>query len=128
MGEMGKAENAYSRLINQGGQEPKDLLEYADILRGNGKYVEALKWYKEYDAIIPGDIRATQYIVNPDIFRELAGDSASQVISLSINSVEADLGCTMMDELLIFSSARGEGVGGKRQAPEHMVEMRAQCC
>jgi len=115
MGDMTKSEESYSRLINQGNAAPKDLLVYADILRGNGKYLEAIKWYTDYNDLVPNDLRATYYISNPNVFVELAGDSASEIRNLSINSTEADLGLTIMDELLVFSSSRGEGVGGKRK-------------
>lgn len=112
MGDMSKAEESYSKLMNDGIEEPKDLLTYADILRRNGKYEEALKWYEDYDQLIPNDRRATQYLNNPRIFEQLAGDSASEMRTLGINSKEADLGLTIMDDLLVFSSARGEGAGG----------------
>jgi outer membrane protein OmpA-like peptidoglycan-associated protein len=112
LGNMEKAEDSYARLMNDGIESPPDLLTYADILRRNGKYEEALKWYADYNELVPGDRRATQYINNPGLFIDLLSDSASTIRTLNINSSEADLGLAYMDDLLVFSSARGDGPGG----------------
>lgn len=116
MGEPLKAEAAYTRLLAMGGAQPDDMLAYADQLRANGKYTEALDMYGNYDSLNPGNARVLGYLKNPAIFQRLMQDSTRATVrSVPINSPEADLGMSVLDELLLFSSARGEGVGGRRE-------------
>lgn len=116
MDQPAKAEAAYTRLMATGAQSPEDILVYADLLRANGKYPEAMEWYGNYAALKPDDAIAQGYVKNPSIFQRLMRDSASASIrTLPINSPEADLGMSVLGELLLFSSARGEGVGGTRR-------------
>jgi outer membrane protein OmpA-like peptidoglycan-associated protein len=115
MEQPAKAEAAYTRLMATGAQTPDDILVYADLLRANGKYPEALEWYSTYDSLKPQDPVVQGYIKNPSLFQRLMRDSTSAVIrTLPINSPQADLGMSVLDELLLFSSARGEGAGGTR--------------
>lgn len=109
-----KAEAAYKQLANKGPLSSQDMLDYADILRANGHYTEALAQYQGYAAKEPGNTRVNEYLARNDFFMSLKRDSTrNEVRKLPINSPEADLGVTIMDDLLVFSSARGEGVGGK---------------
>jgi outer membrane protein OmpA-like peptidoglycan-associated protein len=118
MGESGKAEFTYTRLMATGAQVPEDVLNYADQLRANKKYKEALEWYATYAALRPEDPRPKAYLANPDVFDRMMRDSTSATIrTVPINSPQADLGLSVMDELLLFSSARGEGAGGSRSYP-----------
>lgn len=54
------SELAYKRVIkvNYFKQEPKVYLYYADALRVNQKYEEALVAYQDYLKLVPGDVRA----------------------------------------------------------------------
>ncbi|MBK6755925.1 MAG: carboxypeptidase regulatory-like domain-containing protein [Flavobacteriales bacterium] len=113
MGQMENAERTYKQLTDSSAAAP-DMWEYAEVLRANGKYTEANAWYAKYAAQNPDDQRAQAYVRNPDLFDRLNRDSASATVrAVPINSPQADLGLAIMNELLIFSSARGEGVGGK---------------
>ena len=115
MREPAKAAAAYKKLIDLGSPAPDDLLAYADQLRAQGKYDEALTWYRAYSEKAPDDEWVKSYIKNDDFFNSLRRDSTlNSVRTLPINSVDADLGPSVMRDMLIFSSARGEGVGGKR--------------
>ncbi|MCB0763063.1 MAG: carboxypeptidase regulatory-like domain-containing protein [Flavobacteriales bacterium] len=110
-----RAEAVYTKLMSSGGQTPEDLLAYANLLRANGKYDEAITWYGNYDALKPGDPIVQAYLARPGLFQQLMRDSASSSIrTVPINSPQADMGMSVLDELLLFSSARGEGVGGSR--------------
>lgn len=116
MGQLLKAEAAYKQMANMGPLTPPDMLDYADVLRTNGHYPEALKVYETYAGTNPDDPRAKGYLAQSDLFARLKRDSTrNEVRTVPINSPQADLGMTVMDDLLIFSSARGEGVGGKHE-------------
>lgn len=115
LGDAPKAEGAYRRLMIAQGRTAGDILAFADQLRAMGKYSEALEQYEAYAKEKPDDVRAQQYLKTKDLFFRLKSDSSSATVrTLPINSPEADLGMTVMDELLIFSSARGDGSGGRR--------------
>ena len=55
-----KAEIGYKRLLTGKyiKQEPRIYLYYADALKANGKYDEAIAQYKAYQEIVPDDKRA----------------------------------------------------------------------
>ncbi len=109
------AESAYKRLMATGSRTPEDMFAYAEQLRNNGKYEEAVTWYTQYAELRPEDQRAQAYLKDPAFFERLMRDSASATIrTVPINSPQADLGMSVLGELLLFSSARGEGVGGSR--------------
>lgn len=116
MGQLLKAEAAYKQMANMGPLSPPDMLDYADVLRANGHYAEALLVYEAYAGSHPDDVRVKGYLAQGDFFMRLKRDSTrNEVRTVPINSPQADLGMTVMDDLLIFSSARGEGVGGKNE-------------
>ncbi len=115
MGQPAKAEATYLKMMSTGGQSPDDVFAFAEQLRANGKYADAIEWYGTYASLRPEDARAQAYLKNPRIFERLMRDSASATVrTLPLNSPEADLGPGVMEELLVFSSARGEGAGGRR--------------
>ncbi len=114
MGQLLKAEAAYKQMANMAPLSPPDMLDYADIMRTNGHYSEAMMVYEAYAVTNPDDVRVKGYLAQSDFFIRLKRDSTrNEVRTVPINSPQADLGMTVMDDLLIFSSARGEGVGGK---------------
>jgi outer membrane protein OmpA-like peptidoglycan-associated protein/tetratricopeptide (TPR) repeat protein len=116
MGQPLKAEAAYKQMANMGPLTGTDMLDYADVLRTNGRYSEAIEWYKKYAAQNPDDVRAKTYVEREDFFGRLKNDSTHNTVrTVPINSPQADLGVAIKDDLLLFSSARGEGVGGKNQ-------------
>lgn len=115
MGDPIKAEQTYMRLMGTGSQTADDVFNYAEQLRANGKYTEAIEWYGNHAALAPEDERSKRYVDNPGFFDRLMRDSTrSTVRKLPINSPQADLGPAVLDDLLLFASARGEGVGGSR--------------
>lgn len=118
MGQPQKAEATYLKMMGTGAQTPDDIFAFAEQLRANGKYPDALEWYTTYATLRPDDLRAQAYVKDPRIFDRLLRDSASATIrTLPINSPQADLAPSIMEELLLFASARGEGVGGTRAYP-----------
>lgn len=114
LGDHANAANTYKRLIDLGNPAPDDLLAYANQLRAQGKYDESKAVYSTYAAVAPDDEWVKAYVRNGDFFERLQRDSTKDAVrKLPINSVQADLSPAVMNDLLLFSSARGEGVGGK---------------
>lgn len=115
LGDQPAAEGAYRRLMIAPGRTIDDVRAFADALRANGKYNEALEQYQIFAKERPDDARVNGYLRTPDLFYRLKRDSASATIrKVPINSPQADLGMSVMGEFLLFSSARGEGTGGSR--------------
>lgn len=116
MNQPAKAEAVLMQMMGSGHENPDDIFTYAEQLRARGKYTEAMEWYSTYAELRPDDVRVQPYIKDPGFFEHMMRDSTSALIrTLPINSPEADLGTGIMNELLLFSSARGEGIGGKRE-------------
>ena len=114
MGDPLKAEASYKQMANMGPLGVEDRLAYADVLRDNGHYSEAVEQYKAVLVTDAENVRAKAFLQHPDLFsRLIKGNTRNSVRTVPINSPQADLGLTVMEDLLIFSSARGEGVGGK---------------
>lgn len=114
MGELQKATDTYTKLIGMGTPSVQDMRDNAEVLRSMGRYDEALTWYQRIAQEVPADADAQAYVRLGELVKRLKQDSTrNPVRKLSINSPEADLGVTVMEELLLFSSARGEGAGGR---------------
>lgn len=114
MGNTLKAEAAYATLVKMGTPSAVDMRHYGDLLRANGKYADALAWYGQASLIEKDDPRAKGYVDRPDLLQRLMHDSTTNSVrKLAINSPEADLGPAIMNDWLLFSSARGQGVGGR---------------
>lgn len=117
-GQTLKAEAAYAQLVKIGTPSAVDMRHYGDLLRANGKYNEALSWYGQAAIADQNDLRSKAYVDRPDLMERIMRDTTgSSVRKLPINSAEADLAPAVMNDWLLFSSARGEGVGGKSEYP-----------
>jgi outer membrane protein OmpA-like peptidoglycan-associated protein/tetratricopeptide (TPR) repeat protein len=112
-GNTPQAAATYKRLLDLGSPASDDMHAYADLLRAQGRYAEAVDWYRKYAAEEPEDNWVQAYLKNGDLFLQLRADSLrNNVRPLALNSTQADLGPALMGDLLIFSSARGQGAGG----------------
>ncbi|MBS1943748.1 MAG: hypothetical protein JST98_00780, partial [Bacteroidetes bacterium] len=102
LGDHAKAAATYKQLLSLGNPAPDDILGYADQLRAMGKYDDALTWYRTYGEKAPEDEWIKPYLKRGDFFERLSRDSTRDVVrTLTINSPEADLAPTVMDDLLI---------------------------
>lgn len=114
LGDHAQAAATYKKLIDLGDPSADDILGYADQLRAQGKYDEALPWYRTYSEKAPDDVWVKAYLKGGDYFERLRRDSTKDAVrTLAINSADADLAPAVMEDLLLFSSARGEGAGGR---------------
>lgn len=114
MGEPQKAADTYAKLLALGTPSVQDLRDNAEVLRSMGRYAEASLLYEKIVQDVPDDPVARTYADLPQLVTRLKQDSLRNTVrTLPINSPQADLGVTVMEDLLLFSSGRGEGVGGR---------------
>ncbi|HNW73780.1 MAG: OmpA family protein [Bacteroidales bacterium] len=114
-----KAETAYKRLITNPKylkSDPKVLLSYANMLKANGNYDEAIKQYKAYKELVPSDksvdvfvescLQAKEWIANPTKY-----DVKWQKL---LNTKEDDFAAAYADKKfnsIIFTSDRNGAKG-----------------
>ncbi|HQW06345.1 MAG: PD40 domain-containing protein [Flavobacteriales bacterium] len=114
LGNSQEAERWYAMVVKFLNREPIDLYNYAEALKGNGKYAEAEDWMDRYLATTGEGGRsningfARKFSADPDRFI---------VRPVSINSPVSDFGATWIGtDRVAFSSARNEKVGIERRA------------
>ncbi len=120
-GNYKRAEAAYKRLVANGWdrKQPEILLWYAEMLKINGKYDEAVEQYNAYALRAPNDPRGKQGAeVTKKIPEWIENPSKYEVTNVKdINSREADFapafGNSNFNEL-VFTSTR-EGSTGKEE-------------
>jgi outer membrane protein OmpA-like peptidoglycan-associated protein len=110
-GNSKKAELYYEQLEKNGGTTPVDVLHYAEVLKMNGKYEQALAKMEQYNQLVTGEDRITQHISNKSYYVALMEDKGQfQLTNLAINTPELDFGTSYLNNQVAFvSSRRGWG-------------------
>ena len=118
-GNYKRAEASYKRLVNAGWAKrvPEVLLRYADVLKMNGKYEEAIEQYNAYALRAPEDSRGRKGAETAALIPEwIENPSKYEVTNVKkINSRESDFAPAFTTENyneIVFSSNR-EGATGK---------------
>ncbi|MCF8233637.1 MAG: OmpA family protein [Bacteroidales bacterium] len=113
-----RAEMQYKRLIRKDYQKerPELLLHFADALKANEKYNEAIEYYKMYAELIPEDPRGLSGIKSCEMINEwLDNPSKHQIESVKrLNSRESDFAPTYAGDAynsIIFTSTREGSTG-----------------
>ncbi len=93
LGEMDKAEQIYSEMIQSPEASKEDVFHYAQVLKQNGKYAESDQWMKKFEAMSGGDLRATSYAKNSDYLSKIKGMGDRFTIKdLAVNTAVTDFG------------------------------------
>ncbi len=103
-------------------KDPNDLmivLRYAEVLRSNGKYPEAIKNYQKFLAVNPKDERALNGITSCQTARELLTKPSNYKIEnlKDINSIWSDYAAVypgLIQTEVVFTSAREDATGKKK--------------
>ena len=110
-----KAEEYFSKLIRLGDKStaPDVYLDYAAILKINGKYTEARDQYNYYLTIFPGDAYANLQLKslswaerNKDSIRDFT------VVLTNLNISGQSLGYCFFDDGMIYSNLKNKGTKG----------------
>lgn len=114
MDKVKEAATTYAKLLAEGEPKLEDMHVYADLQRGLGNYTQANEWYQRILDRSPEDATARAYLQNARFYEQLDRvETRNKVRTVPINSAQADMAPAIMGDLLLFGSARGEGVGGK---------------
>lgn len=114
IGQWGKAEQWYAKIINGTNVDAELCYNYAQALRGNGKYAESLVWMEKFSVMQSADSRGKEYATSKNFIEAIEKEKPYfDIRNLDINSNEADFGTSFNNGKIVFSSARHESSGVK---------------
>lgn len=110
-GNSNKAEVYYEQLEQKGGASNNDILHYAEVLKMNGKYDQAILKMEQYNLQVAGDDRVNQHISNKTYYIPLNEDKGQFALTnLKMNTNESDFGTSYLNDQVVFVSSR-QGLG-----------------
>ncbi len=120
-GQYRQAESYFKSAIFKDPSDISILLRYAEVLRANGKYDEAIKNYQKFLSHLPKDERALNGITSCKSSQELLKNQTLYKIEnlKEINSRWSDYGAVypgLIETELVFTSAREDATGKKKSA------------
>ncbi|MEY3398876.1 MAG: hypothetical protein RL220_1470 [Bacteroidota bacterium] len=116
-GNLSSAESVMSKVVTLTKNNPKDVQLLADIKRRQGRYAEASMMYESCAQAPGAGPMAGKYAAQPSFAEMIMRDSSIYtIISLQSNSEGSDFAPSFFQSnQVVFSSARPEGLGGKKQ-------------
>jgi peptidoglycan-associated lipoprotein len=119
IGQYRQAESYFKSAIFRDPSDMTVLLRYAEVLRSNGKYDEAIKNYQKFLSANPKDIRAINGIASCKTSQDLMKILTPYKIEnlKEINSRFSDYACVypgLIETELVFTSSREDATGKKR--------------
>jgi len=101
-----KAINLIENLVGQENADSKDFLMYANLLKRNRNYTEALIWYSKYIKYNPKDENIANLILSCKRIKELEDQELYTVSSLNINTPQSDFPSALFKDGLVIVSGR----------------------
>lgn len=119
IGQYRQAESYFKSAVSKDPADVTSLLHYAEVLRANGKYDEAVKNYQKFLAANPKDERAVNGIVSCQTCREIMKNrTLYQIGNLKeLNSRWSDYAAVypgLIETEIVFTSTREEATGKKK--------------
>ncbi|SHF99165.1 WD40-like Beta Propeller Repeat [Flavobacterium johnsoniae] len=111
IGELKDALKYYQELfsINEN-QEADYLYKYAQCLKSEGNYAKADEILEKFSQKVPSDKRAVLFLKNRNYLEDIKSNSGRfDIADAGINSKDSDYGSTILDNKLVFTSARDTG-------------------
>ena len=121
IGQYRQAESYFKSAIFKDPSDISTILRYAEVLRANGKYDEAIKNYQKFLTHQPKDERALNGITSCKTSKELAKNlTAYKIENLKeINSRWSDYACVypgLIETEIVFTSTREDATGRKKSS------------
>ncbi|ABQ04679.1 OmpA family protein [Flavobacterium johnsoniae] len=111
IGELKDALKYYQELfsINEN-QEADYLYKYAQCLKSEGNYTKADEILEKFSQKAPSDKRVVLFLKNRNYLEDIKSNSGRfDIADAGINSKDSDYGSTILDNKLVFTSARDTG-------------------
>ncbi len=111
IGELKDALKYYQELfsINEN-QEADYLYKYAQCLKSEGNYAKADEILEKFSQKASSDKRAVLFLKNRNYLEDIKSNSGRfDIADAGINSKDSDYGSTILDNKLVFTSARDTG-------------------
>ena len=116
LGDYSKAEVVYAALIAKPDYLPADVLAYAQILKMNGKYAEAITQMEVYSDLKKNDSRGLLVKENKNYAAELLKDPGNfKIKSLTMNTADQDFGLTYFKGQVVYTSSRHHVTAAQRK-------------
>ncbi len=111
-----KALPIYKEVVKQENVPSEYYLYYAQALRANGDYEASKKWMKKFkESGNEQDLRVKDFFKNDDLASAIFNASEKNTLQkLNINTKFNEFGAVELNNEIIFSSSRDEGVSVKR--------------
>jgi outer membrane protein OmpA-like peptidoglycan-associated protein len=115
--QLEKAEKWYAELFALTDKlEPEYYFRYAQSLRAIGDYEKANQLLEKFNQIAKNDDRAALLLTNENYLEKIKANTGRYTIKDSgINSPYSDYGTTVVDNKIVFTSARDTGSIGQRK-------------
>ncbi|NEW80566.1 MAG: OmpA family protein [Gelidibacter sp.] len=112
----GNALPIYAQVVQQPNVPSEYYLYYAQTLRANGQYEASKEWMKKYrDAGNQEDIRVKNFFKNEDLASGIFNARVKNYLKkMDFNTKFNDFGAVKLNDNVVFTSSRDEGVSVKR--------------
>lgn len=117
LGHTEEAEQWYATVVKFLNREPRDIYNYAEALKSNGRYAEAEEWMDKYLAMAAPEGAPKRSNIS-GFARKLTSDTDRfKLRTLGINTPYSDFGPAWLGtERILFASSRNATVGIERRA------------
>lgn len=111
-----KALPIYEKVVQQENVPSEYFLYYAQTLRANGEYEASKEWIKKYrDAGNKEDSRVKSFFKNEDLASAIFNAKEKNTLKkVNFNTKFNDFGAVDLNDNIVFTSSRDEGVSVKR--------------
>jgi hypothetical protein len=119
LGNSAEAERWYSVVVKFLNREPRDLYNYAEALKSNGRYEEAEEWMDRYLATRDDGSAVARSNISGFARKYMKDQERFTVKTLAVNTPYSDFGAAWLGpDRVVFASARNVnvGVGVERRA------------
>lgn len=107
IGDPFNAEKYYEALFSQSNITPEDVWNYAEVLKMNKKYPEALAKISQYNSMKPGERRAEMHLADNIYYDKLIADNSRfTVINLEFNSPYMEYAPSYYNAQIVFVTSR----------------------
>ena len=104
LGDMDQSRIWYAKTLHRDKSNAMDMLYYAEALKCNKEYKEAIRWYKMYSKIVPDDRRAIFHLEDEEYVNVLSRDSIYyDVLDLEMNTDNPEFGVTKFKNQYLVS-------------------------